>query len=236
MPSRVVKLQGHAEHLLDGFLGLREKYAMLDPMLFDTDLVKKWGSRERARGFEILRATLYLTCVQEIAKLSLDSDERAPSVHNFVGALGDESLRSELREHYAVWRINPTGERDPDVIRLREQMELRKQGERRTQFDANYDELGRIWSSFSVSLKLQSFVKIRDKLSAHTDVHYRDGKYVLLEVKSLGLKWGDIKECVETLQHLVELINLLVRNSSFAWDMLDEQLEEAVVGFWGGSK
>ena len=74
------------------------------------------------------------------------------------------------------------------------------------------------------------------KLSAHTDVHYRDGKYVLLDVKSLGLKWGDVKESVETLQQLVELVNFLVRNASFAWDILDEQLQDAVVGFWGESE
>ena len=116
--------------------------------------VKTWGSREKARDLRSYVTTLYLTCVQEIAKLSLDSDDRAPSVRNFVDALGDESLRSELREHYAVWPIGPTGEHNPDVLRFLEQKERRQLGERRVQFDAHYDELRRLWSSFSVSPKL----------------------------------------------------------------------------------
>ena len=233
MPSRVDKLRGHAEHLLDGFLGLREKYAMLDRMLFDHELVKRWGSGPKGRGFKILRNALYLSCVQEIAKLSADTADRAPSVRNFVGALADPSLRTELRENYSVWHIGTLAEQDPEVASLLKEMELKKQEERRLRFDEHYAQLSQTWSSFSASSKLQSFVTIRDKLSAHTDVHFIDGKYVLLDVRTLGLKWGDIKYALDSLQQMVDLVNLLVRNASFAWDMLDEQLHEAAVGFWG---
>jgi hypothetical protein len=34
------------------------------------------------------------------------------------------------------------------------------------------------------------------------------------------------------MQRLVELIGFIVRNASFAWDMLDRQLREAARGFW----
>jgi len=35
------------------------------------------------------------------------------------------------------------------------------------------------------------------------------------------------------MQRLVELIGFIVRNASFAWEMLDRQLTEAARGFWG---
>ena len=232
MPSQVERLQGHAGHLLDGLIGLREKYALLDPMLFDAELVTHWGGEKRSRGFEILRSTLFLTCVQDIAKLSVDSDDRAPSVKNFIDALANTSLRNELREHYAVWHLGEVGEKDPIVVAAIKQMELREQAKRRAHFDSRYQELLSMWGTYCSSTELDAFVKIRDKLSAHTDVHYFDGKYVLLDVRKLGLKWGDLKGAVTRLQALGDLINALVRSASFAWDMLDEQLAEAVTGFW----
>lgn len=116
MPSQIEKLEAHASHLLDAFIRLRERYAILEPMLFDQEVVKVHGSGKQAHGFNILRHSLFLSCSQDIAKLSLDSDERTPSVRNIVAKLQDSELCKVLEDRYAIWVIpSAEDETDPEM-------------------------------------------------------------------------------------------------------------------------
>jgi hypothetical protein len=72
----------------------------------------------------------------------------------------------------------------------------------------------------------------RDKLIAHADLHHEDGNYRLFDLSELGLKWGDVDTLVAELQWIVDTITLLVREASFAFDTLDEQILEASERFW----
>src|SRR3990167_6171690 len=90
MPSQIEKLEAHASHLLDAFIRLTERYSLLDPMLFDSEVPKSRGSGAQARGFLTLRHSLFLSCSQDIAKLTLDSDKRTPSIKSLIAAF-DES-------------------------------------------------------------------------------------------------------------------------------------------------
>lgn len=233
MPSDLEKLQAHAAHLLDGFLGLREKYAMLEPMLFNRLVVKDCGAGLRARGFNILKNTLFLTCVQEIVKLTLDSDKCAPSIKNIVNTLERSELRRKLRELYSVCYIDPpVGEVDPQILDALATRSRCEQAKRETEFNAHYKELVRVWEIVSSSKTTTAFKTIRDKVSAHTDVHLVEGQYKLIDISKLDIKWKDLRQTMESLQELVVLIGFIVRSSSFAWDSLDSQLEKAATGFW----
>lgn len=233
MATQVEKPQAHAAHLLDGFLGLREKYAMLEPMLFDRDAVDAHGSGAKARGFKIIKNTLFLTCSQEVAKLSLDSGPRSPSAKKIVEAIEAPGLIRKLREQYAVWHIDPpAGETDPDVLAALAAMDKREEAARRLEFDAHFADLRSKWKSLSGSPSLTAFKTMRNKLSAHTDVHLVDGQYKLVDIGKLGIKWKDLRESIESLQEVVVLIGLVVRCSSFGWDSLDSQLQKAAKGFW----
>lgn len=233
MPSQVEKLEAHASHLLDAFIGLREKYALLEPMLFDPDTVAARGSRHQARGFQILKNTLFLSCVQDIAKLSLDGDKRTPSICNLVAALDDDDIRQELENRYAIWVIpSAEQEEDPDIVAVLKRMEERERLERRAQFREHYAELQDGWKNLSESPSMEAFLTVRDKVSAHTEVRFVADKYQLLDIGKLGIKWGDIRRNMETMQRLVELLGLIVRNAGFAWDSLDAQLSKAATDFW----
>jgi hypothetical protein len=237
MRKQINKLQAHASHLLDGFLGLREKYAMLEPMLFDHGVVGKYGTGKKARGFEVIKNALFFACAQEIAKLSLDNDDRCPSIKNVVDKLHSEPLLNELREQYAVWDIDPDiEETDPDnlpaLTAALKAMTQREEAERRIKFDAHVAQLRTKWETLSDSPVLMAFKTIRHKISAHTDVHLINGEYKLVNIGELGIKWGDLKDTIEALQELVELISLIVKSSSFAWDSLDDQLSKTASGFW----
>jgi hypothetical protein len=236
MPSQIQKLEAHASHLLDAFIGLRERYAMLEPMLFDPAINKLRGDKDQARGFQILRNALFLSCAQDIAKLAMDSDKRTPSIRNLAAGLEDDEVRAELEDRYAIW-VSPSAkaESDPDIAAALRRMEERERLERREQFREHYTELQELWSELSTSPAMTGFLTVRDKVSAHTEVRLVADKYQLVDIGALGIKWGDLRKCMENMQRAVELLGLIVRNAGFAWDSLDAQLSKAAEKFWGPS-
>ena len=233
MPSQIAKLQAHASHLLDAFLGLRERYAMLDPMLFYEQVPKTRGSGRQARGFLTLRHSLFLSCVQDIAKLSMDEDKRTPSLRNLVSALDDPNLVQQLREQFATWHAPLIEEEtDPEIIEALRRMDLREEAERRAQFDEVLASTRKNWAELSASTFIASFLTIRDKVTAHTEVQFVADKYQFIDIGALGAKWSDLPKAINMMQGLVESLGLLIRNAGFAWEMLDEQLAKASQAFW----
>lgn len=233
MPTQIQKLEAHAAHLLDAFIQLRERYAMLEPMLFSKTITHERGSGQQARGFSVLKHSLFLSCAQDIAKLTLDDDERTPSLSNLVRALTDETVQTVLRERFAIWKTPSIEEEtEPEIIEALRRMEQREEAERRNQFDQLYCEATEIWAQLSTSKTLKAFRTVRDKVSAHTEVRFAIDKYQFVDVGTLGIKWGDLRATIERMQRLVEIVGLLIRNAGFAWDMLDDQLSKASEGFW----
>lgn len=234
MPTQTEKLEAHASHLLDAFIQLRQRYSILDPMLFDKAVVEAYGSGRKAQGFSVLKHSLFLSCAQDIAKLTLDDDARTPSLSNNIEALTDDAFRNTLRERFAIWKIHlAEDEKDPEILEALRRMELREEAQRRTQFDELYCEATTLWASLSTSPTIKSFKTIRDRVSAHTEVRLIADKYQFVDIGTLGIKWSDIKTTIEQMQRLVEIIGLLIRNAGFAWDSLDDQLKRASEGFWG---
>ena len=232
MPTQIEKLEAYASHLLDAFILLRERYAVLAPMLFDTEVIDRHGSRERGRGFNILLNSLFLSCAQDIAKLAMDDDDRTPSIHNLVRAMTDEQLRATLRSRYINWANTPISEADPEVLAALTKMQVNDRRERGEHFDELYCEVSTLWAKLSTCSEMRAFLKIRDKVSAHTEIQFYGDKYQFVDISKLGLKWGDMRSMVETMQRIVELLGLLIRSAGFAWEMLDEQLDSASNEFW----
>jgi len=233
MPSQLEKLQAHASHLLDAFLALRERYAILDPMLFHEQVPKTRGSGKQYRGFMILRHSLFLSCVQDIAKLSLDDDKRTPSLRNLVAALDDSSLVKTFREQFAMCHSPLIEEEtDPEIIEALRRMDLREEAERRAQFDEILADTRIKLAELIGSPFMNGFLTIRDKITAHTEVQFVADKYQFVDVGALGTKWSDVKKAIEMMQTLVANLSLLIRNAGFAWEMLDAQLSKASHAFW----
>lgn len=236
MRTQLDKLQAHTAHLLDAFIRLRERYAILEPMLFDKSVVESKGLGRQSRGFHVLKHSLFLSCAQDIAKLTFDDDARTPSLSNLIQALSYDQLRHTLRETFAAWKTPlAEDETDPQIIEALRRMELREEAERRAQFDELYCEAISLWAALSTNGAVKSFKTIRDKVSAHTEIRFVADKYQFVDVGTLGIKWGDLKRTIGQMQRLVEIAGLLIRNTGFAWDMLDEQLQHASTGFWGMS-
>jgi AbiU2 len=233
MPTQLERVEAHASHLLDGFLLLRERYALLDPMLFSSPVVSANGSGRRARGFRALRHTLFLACAQDIAKLISDADPRAPSIHNIAAALRDDALVATLRARYAVWVVpSIESESDPEIVEALRLLELGERAQRGSEFDAHLRDLLRIASELQGSQTIEAFRTIRDKLTAHTEVRFVADKYRLTDIADLGIKWRDLQTAIASLQRAIELVGMVVRNAGFAWEGLDRQLSRAANDFW----
>jgi hypothetical protein len=233
MQQRIEKVKARAEHLLDLFLALRGKYAMLKPLAFDPSLAKRVGSGPRATGYVILRNALYHSCIQDLVKLTLDTDRRSPSVSNLMKDLVDSSVKASCREEYSrVPDPIHVGPGDPLPPELLAEIRSREEEQKSKQFDEIWEELSSRWSALAEDGRLQGFKVWRDKLIAHADLHHTDGQYHLTDLSTLSLRWGDLGYLMEDLQEVVERVNLVARSASFAWTELDRQLQEASGGFW----
>ncbi|MBC7698231.1 MAG: hypothetical protein H7Z70_07685 [Bacteroidia bacterium] len=232
MPSDIAKLEAHAEHLLDGFITLRERYAMLRPMLHNKDVVENKGSKKQYRGFIIIRNALFLFCCQAIVNLCFDKDVRCPSISQTITKLENNLLRAKFKKKYSDWTAPVIGEQEPEILKILELMEKNEKLEREVAFDNHFQELLALWASFSTSKSALSLEKIRNKVAAHTDISLIDGKYKLFDISSLDLQWDDIKMTITDMQTIIDLINLLVRNSGYHWVTLDEILCKTVNDYW----
>lgn len=237
MPTQVEKIRAHAGHLLDAFLQLRQRYALLHPMLFLEDVPKTRGSGKQQRGFIALRFSLFLSCTQDIANLSFDEDHRTPSIKNLLSKLDDQLLCLELRENYSQrHNLSVESETDPLVVGALNEINKREEIERLVQFDQTLIETRSLWHEFKGSPYLKAIQTIRDKVAAHTEIQFVSGNYQLVDISSLGLKWSEIQTVINKMQHLVENLGLLIRGASFAWKHFDKQIAQASIDFWLPSK
>lgn len=235
MPSQSEKWAARASHVLDAFVGLKARYAILDPLLFDKDVVQRWGRGHRAEGFHYLANALLHSCILDVSNIALDGDRRTPSIRNLVGALEDQTLVATLRQEYAVWNLVASSDAELDVLPLLQAAERREESERRKQFDQLLDQLRSRWADFTRSPRLTAFLTMRDKLIAHRELAFVDGKYKALDASAMGLKFGDLKSVIGELQAFVDLVTLLFRNASFDFEMLETQVRRYGEHFWAPS-
>ena len=231
-PLQIDKLVAHSSHLLTAFIQLRERYALLHPMLFDERVAKQYGSRKQARGYAILKASLFLSCCQDVAKLTTDNFEKTPSISKLMGTVQDPIVRSQLRRRYCEGRSMYAHEKDSELEAVYRQMALRDDELHGAEFDEKYAHAAKLWEEFVQSSVLKSFRHIRDKVTAHTELQFVDGEYVPVDISKLGIKWGNLQTTIATMQQLVEMLGQLIRDAGFAWQSLDEMLERASNDFW----
>lgn len=235
-PTRREKLQAQAEHLLDAYLSMRATLALLEPILFDRQVVARWGSGKRAAGLRALTGVLVNACVLQIATIVSDKDARTPSVSKLVDALEDEALVAGLREAYSVWNLPVSHGMEPEVIAAVEAWERRDEAARRQQFDLHVANLRSRWEDLRESAELKGFRAMRDKLIAHREIWLDRSGYRILDVASLGLKYGDLTSVADRIGNLVELIGLVYRNVYFSFDHAKDQTAGFAAAFWAGAE
>lgn len=221
-----------AAHMLDIFRRLRATYALLEPLLFDEDIVRAWSGGLRSDGFHVIRNALLHACVLDAAKLTLDRDLRSASLTQLIDSLGDERLVSELRESFSVWGIGPYSEFEPDVHAIIAVSQRRDEANRRVEFDQLVKRLSAGWDHLQESTSLRSFNEMRNKIVAHNEMQFDGDTFRAFDVGRLGLKLGDLRIVIEALEDLINQANLIFRATSFDFQELRQQTSNASKAFW----
>ena len=230
------ELEAQASQLLDGFIGLRETYALLDPMLFDRETISSRGSFGQRNGFLMLRRSLLLACVQDIGRLCLDSDEHAASIPRLVAKLRNQPLRDELKRRYCLCGGEPARtESDPDIIRLLADIAQREQTARGDEFDRHFARLLTSWDALSSGSALAKSLTVRDQVSGHTRDHSGRYRYQLVDITRLGIDLTGLQPTIQAMQEPVALIGLMVQAAGFSWESLSRQLADAAQSFWAST-
>lgn len=233
MPSQIEKLEAYASHLLDAFLSFRVRYSLLEPMLFDAQVIKERGSGKQAYGFLVLRDSLFISCALDIVKLSLDDDKRTPSIRNLMCKLEDQIVCDRLRQTFAQCS-SPAIQTDtePEMVEALKRRELGVAIEKNNRFKNRLAKTKTSWCEFAASPAVAGFRTIRDKVAAHTEVQFVANRYQFADIENLGIKRSDMRKTIEKMQDLVESLSFLIRNAGFNWELLDKQLSKESQYFW----
>ena len=233
MTQRIAKVVGHAEHLLDGFLGLRMNFALLAPLLEDNAITRRLVAGTRREGFEALRYTLFSSCALDVVKLALDEDRdkrRTPSIQNLMIALSDPPLVEALKIKYSRHPL-PRRAGDEDKEDLLKQVDKEHERELGDRFDAFLRETRDEWDALQGCSWCDGFKALRDKHTAHLELRLVDGNYKTLDIAGLGLKWSDVGDAVSRMTPIVWKLNVLTR-ADFAMASAVEQFRESGEQFW----
>lgn len=235
MKNKIKKLEDHTNHLLDGVIVLKEKYAIFEPLIFNKNVIAAYGHKERNQGFGIIKNTLLFSCIQDIAKFCMDSDKdkRTPSIKSLTKELTDAQLIAYFRENYAIRpMIYSEDEKDPLVQEALRSIADHENIKRGNEFDHHLKNLKSISDKLFDSKLMNSFQIIRDKVTAHTESRLVNNEYKVVDINTLGIKWKDIKLIIEEMQKATDLINFIIRRAGYDWDNLEKQLATASTNFW----
>ena len=204
------KLKAHTDHLVNSYLGLIRKYAFVDPMVFDQEVTEKYGKASKALGFETIRLTIYYSCIQDVANVCSDKDDRSPSVINIIEKIKRKDPRDFLRKEHTTWSIPITNDVSEPVKKALIKSEDQKMQKRGEKFDETYARLLEKWDALKDDSSVKAFKAVRDQITAHFELRLVDGEYEYMDIKELGLRWDDLKRVIEELEEVIMDLNLLV--------------------------
>lgn len=231
--EQIAKLSAYTDQLLNGLIGLRQAYAFLRPMIFDTEVQKAHGSGHKGYGFKTIRHRLYYACLQDVVNLAFDRDRRTPSICNVLTRFSSPQVRAHLRAKYAESRFPVEPDEDPATRQAREWFQAQDEADRRASFDEKCESIDSQWHRLQNEVWVPRFKDARNKLTAHLEMRKTDNGYRTIEPVELGLQWRDLEDALAAIEPLVLDLNVVIRNAGYAIDMLGEQLERAKTAFWG---
>jgi hypothetical protein len=163
-------------------------------------------------------------CVLDIAHITLESDERSPSIKKVMSDLQNQSTLKLLRSDFiAVWAGTKASVPDFEERAI----------EAAARFDRDLATARGGWAALEASTRLKGFKTFRDKNLAHVELMYESGRYEQLKVSALGIKWKDIGLILDEIQPVVLALNSICRAAGM--DMADtrERFAESATVFWG---
>jgi len=217
LPELISKHQAHLLHVTDAYHGVEEKYALLDPMLFDTNLSQKHNNR----GFEVLRQSLFFACVVDIVNIVCKKGgNKTPRIEGISSIF----CNRELLKYFHDAIVNADA-----FVGFSKTQEKQSHG-----FWENVTKTKTKIDCLLHSPKLEAFETIRDKRIAHLELKKSGDDYELLDISTLGLKWGDIKSMLAEMQSIIINLNQIMTGATIITrDKINQTMRDE---FWEQNK
>ena len=228
MKQQLNKLKQHQNLLIRKYLFIKENYFLLEPLLYSNDLADRISSGPKARGFHLIKWTLYCNLFLEAWKIACDDDNRTPSIRNQIKKIEKLGIKSELEEQYSELPSD-IDEFIPEIFGI---IEKKKREKRRTEFQNLYKETLLKWRNLEDSGIFNKIQTLRDKYTAHNEVRLFGDTYDFMGVSIADLKYGDERKFLERLQYIIVNLDLLIRQSSFDWEDFDDKIRKSSLCFW----
>jgi hypothetical protein len=217
-------------HLLAEFIQLRERYALLHPMLFSESVQWQYGDRKQWRGFDTLRRSLFLSCCQDIFKLTCDRTGDV-SIRYCMDDLKHGKVSKLIRANYVAAELAiDEGYPAPLVAAIDKALASERAIKYGREFDRKYRTACEAWKALQKCETLAKCKVIRHELTAHTKLAANN--YDPIDITKLGIPFSNLKPTINAMQELVDQIGGLVRGSAFAWQQLDRLMTTAANDFW----
>lgn len=210
--ERLDKLTGHTDQIVGLYLLLNEKYSLIDPTIFNKRVLKKYGGGDRARGFDLIRKSVYFGCLQDLANICFDKQGKTPSIRKIVKDLELPDVKKQLRERYAHYPLE-INDNNPSIRVAIYKLKMKREKELAKEFDRKLKELFDKWNKFQAHPRYNQFESVRDRITAHFEIEKVGTNYGYVPIKRFGLRWSDLKDSIAVLRSIVEALSLLIRNA-----------------------
>ena len=232
--QQIDKLKGHVLIFSEELRFLIQSLELLFPMAEDNELLHKISGSKRARGFSVNRWSLIQECIIGITKLAYDAGPQNPTAANLIEKILDpqaEELRQKLKGVFAVpiklYRI-PGRPPSKEDRAFREEIERQEIEELKQAFHLYLLELEKEWQWFKDHR--DKFKDLRDRKLAHIDVAKAGQTYELKNAP--GPEWGVVKEAVQRLIRIAELLLTILQKSDESFDQFVELARRDARDFW----
>jgi len=191
------KKRAQLKHLTLALHGLNEQYSLLEPMLFDEELVKKHSNY----GFTVIRQSLFFNCILDTVNL-VKRTKKGVSIESIADMFSEEVIMKTLHDEI-VYSDAFVG------IPVLEQSQSEA-------FNKSVDDVKTAIEELLSSDEYESFKTIRNKRIAHIELKQVGDEYGLLDISTLGLKWEDLKVVIDKLSDIVSKLNVILTGVNIA--------------------
>ena len=232
--QQLEKLKGHVLIFSKELQSLIQSFELLLLMAEDQQLLQKISGTKRARGFSVNRWSLIQECIIGITKLTYDQGSQNPTAGRLIETIIDpqaEGLRKKLKTLFAVPikpRLVPGRPPTKDDLAFAQEIERMEVEELKQAFNQDLSELEEEWKWFKNHRK--KFKDLRDQELAHIDVAKAGQSYELK--KAPGPEWGVVKEAMQRLIHIAELLLTILQKQDDGFDQCVELSRQDARDFW----
>ena len=220
--------------LLNEYLTAKRQYDFIMFSNKGEHVFRRFDNSYGAHLFHLINGTFIEDLIKRLVNVVLDGTRGSVSIVNLIKSV---ETHKELFENKAseIVSVNVDfGDNFPEDYKEEFKREMAEQDakERLERFHQQYGELATSLVDFQKHESTEKWEKIRHKVVSHIDAKSRDGKVKRTNLSEFGIKYSDLTELVEKVQHLVELTRLTCASASYAYDMYEEMNIEYSKDYW----